>query len=58
VEEAYRFLERYGVEYIILGQVERGYFSGPGLDKFDLYEGRYWKAVYRDRDTVIYQVIP
>jgi YYY domain-containing protein len=56
-EEAQAFLDRYHVEYIVLGQVERGYYPGPGLDKFSEFEGLLWQAVYRDRDTAVYQVV-
>ncbi|MHB8089099.1 MAG: DUF2298 domain-containing protein, partial [Anaerolineaceae bacterium] len=51
------FLERYHVSYIILGQMERAYYPGEGLDKFAKYDGIYWKEVFKYQDTVIYQVI-
>lgn len=51
------FLDKYGVEYIILGQLERAYYPGEGLEKFEALEGELWQAVYRQADTVIYQVI-
>jgi uncharacterized membrane protein len=54
---AQQFLQKYDVRYIVLGQVERATYPTPGLDKFDSLDGRAWKAVYRDRDTVIYEVI-
>lgn len=50
------FLRKYRVRYIILGQQERGHYPGPGLEKFPAGEGLFWKEVYRDRDTVIYEV--
>jgi uncharacterized membrane protein len=57
------FLRKYGVRYIILGQQERGLYSGEngeqlqGLAKFSAAEGYLWRAVYHDRDTTIYEVI-
>jgi YYY domain-containing protein len=51
------FLEKYDVKYIVLGQFERAKYSGPGLLKFDLYNGKLWNEVYRDGNTVIYEVI-
>jgi len=51
------FIKRYHVSYIILGQMERAYYPGEGLDKFVKYDGVYWKEVFRVQDTVIYQVI-
>lgn len=51
------FIKRYHLSYIILGQMERAYYPGEGLDKFEKYDGVYWKEVFRVQDTVIYQVI-
>ncbi len=57
-EDAAAFLKRYNVKYIILGQMERGEYKGAGLEKFEKYNGELWEAVYRDGDTVIYEVKP
>jgi len=57
LEEAQAFLDKYNVEYIILGQQERGKYPGPGLDKFELVNGSLWNAVYRDGETVIFKVL-
>ena len=51
------FLRKYDVQYIIVGQQERGHYPGPGLDKFEAAEGILWREVYRDGETVIYEVI-
>jgi Uncharacterized membrane protein len=50
------FLRRYGVRYIIVGQLERAYYPGPGLDKFPAYEGILWREVFRVGETVVYEV--
>ena len=52
------FLKKYNVEYVVLGQLERAEYPGPGLDKFEQYDGKLWASVYREGDTVIYQVLP
>lgn len=57
VEEALSFIDRYNVKYIIVGQLERVYYPGEGLNKFEKYNGVYWKEVFRLQDTVIYEVI-
>ncbi len=54
---AHNFLEQYDVQYIILGQLERAHYAGPGLEKFPAAEGVLWESVYQDQDTVIYQVL-
>lgn len=57
IEDAVTFIEKYNVKYIILGQMERAYYPGAGLDKFEEYDGTHWKEVFRINDTVIYEVI-
>ncbi len=59
VDRAYveAFLDDYDVRYIVFGQLERAFFPGPGLAKFEDYEGDLWQAVFRDGSTIIYEVI-
>jgi len=57
IDRTREFLEKYDVEYIILGQQEQAYFPGSGLNKFEVFDGIYWQEVYRELDTVIYRVI-
>lgn len=56
IQQALNFLRKYSVRYIILGQQERGHYPGEGLDKFEAANGMLWKEVYRDGETVIYEV--
>jgi len=56
-EEAREFLNKYDVSYVIVGQLERGWYSGPGLDKFPALDGIFWRPVYQDREMAIYEVI-
>jgi YYY domain-containing protein len=58
IQAARAFLDEYNVKYIIVGQLERAEYAGPGLDKFVQYNGQLWNSVYRDGDTVVYQVLP
>ena len=53
---AYAFLSKYHVTYIIVGQLERAYFPEASLLKFEQYDGQLWDEVYRDGQTVIYEV--
>jgi uncharacterized membrane protein len=55
--QAVDFLQKYDVKYIIVGQQERGHYPGPGLEKFEGADGALWREVYREGDTVIYEVI-
>ena len=57
LQEAQAFIERYDVKYIIVGQLERAYYEEAGLGKFADGEGVFWKEVYRDGETVIYEVL-
>ena len=56
-EFATEFLERYDVQYIVVGQLERAAYTPEGIAKFERLNGRYWQEVYRDGKTVIYEVI-
>jgi uncharacterized membrane protein len=58
------FLKKYDVKYIIVGQLERAAYQRTdllmpdGIAKFEQYEGQYWRSVYSDGSTVIYEVLP
>ncbi len=52
------FLKTYDVKYIIVGQLERAAYTPEGIAKFDQLEGQYWREVYREGATVIYEVMP
>ena len=54
---AQAFLDKYAVKYIVLGQLERNLYAPAGLAKFAANEGGRWKAVYQNRDTIIYEVL-
>jgi len=58
VQAALAFLKQYNVKYIIVGQLERAEYPGLGLDKFESQNGKLWHSIYRDGNTVIYQVNP
>ncbi len=58
ISAAQAFLQKYNVQYIVVGQLEANYFAGDGLMKFEAQNGRLWHEVYRDEQTVIYQVNP
>jgi uncharacterized membrane protein len=57
VDQALNILRKYQVRYFVLGQLERNYYPGPGLDKFAAAEGIYWQAVFQNEGTIIYQVL-
>lgn len=57
IDQARAFLEKYDVRYIIVGQMEHNYYPPGGLLKFESKDGVLWRSVYRDADTVIYEVI-
>ncbi len=58
IQWAQDFLARYGVRYILFGQLEQAKYAGPGLEKFEAQDGVLWREVFRDRDTVVYEVLP
>jgi uncharacterized membrane protein len=52
------FLKTYGVKYIIVGQLEHAEYTPEGINKFQQFDGVYWKSIYRDGSTVIYELTP
>ncbi len=52
------FLERYDVRWVVVGQLERAYYSEEGLAKFPFWEGELWREAWRDGDTAVYEVLP
>ena len=62
IQAARAFLKKYDVRYIVVGQLERNIYPlvdgvPDGLAKFNQFEGTYWREVYKDADTTIYEVI-
>jgi YYY domain-containing protein len=55
-EEARKFLQKYNVHYVIVGQLENLYYSGSGLNKFPTLNGDLWSEVYHKGNTIIYKV--
>lgn len=55
-QKAEEFIRKYNVGIIILGQLERIYYQGAGLEKFSQLDGVLWDKVYEDQETVIYRV--
>jgi YYY domain-containing protein len=56
-QEAEAILQKYGVSLVILGQVERQYYPGPGLEKFDDMDGGALELAYENPQTKIYRVV-
>jgi len=58
IESTRLFLKQYDVKYIIVGQLERAKYTPDGIAKFEQFDGTYWRTVYQDGKTAIYEVIP
>ena len=62
IQYALSFIKKYDVKYIVVGQLERNVYPTleglpDGLAKFPQYAGEYWRVVYQEDDTTIYEVI-
>jgi YYY domain-containing protein len=55
VETAGRLLERYDVEYVVVGPLERAYFP-DGEAKWRTGRGRLWETAFAHGDLAIYRV--
>ena len=53
---AMAFIKEHDVSYIVVGQLEHAFYPGPGLEKFQRYDGQLWDTVFQYGHTVIYQV--
>jgi len=53
---AKEFLDKYQVEFIIVGQLEKIIYPENGINKFELMDGNLWDKVYQNENTNIYQV--
>lgn len=73
IQQALEVIERYGIQYIYVGTVERHYelpgdqsagispepyASKQGLEKFDKMTGKFLTVIYRNPDVTIYRVNP
>ena len=62
-DAAQKFLRKYDVRYVIVGQLEVAKYSmfepgsPDGLVKFEMWHGDLWNEVYRNGNVVIYEVI-
>ena len=55
--EAMTFLERYGVTYIYVGELERAYYPQQGLAKFDAMLGRGLELAHENPKVRVYRVL-
>jgi YYY domain-containing protein len=58
VEAAMRFLDFYDVRYVMVGRLERYYYSPDGLAKFDAGLGGALHPVFQNETLTIYEVVP
>ena len=56
-DAAAAFLDRYQVDWIVVGGLERAYYPPEGLAKFQAWEGDLWREAFRTGETVVYQVL-
>jgi YYY domain-containing protein len=56
IESTVTFLRKYGVKYIILGELEQQSYEADGLKKFSQFDGIFWKTVYDESGVKIYEV--
>jgi YYY domain-containing protein len=49
-------LQKYGVSYVIVGQLERFYYPAEGITKFESMAGHSLEPVYSNPQTIIYHV--
>jgi YYY domain-containing protein len=50
------FIDKYQVSYIIVGRLEKAFYPGGGLEKFESQAGILWDQVFQYDSTVVYKV--
>lgn len=58
MDGALEMVKEYDIRYIIVGELEQIYYQPAGLEKFEKYDGVYWRKVFNQGNTTIYEVIP
>src|SRR5437588_8550605 len=58
VQQARDVLQRYGVQYVIVGDVERNYYPAAGIQKFNGGLGGALELAYQNPGMQIWHVIP
>jgi uncharacterized membrane protein len=56
IEKAMKFIKKYDVKYIIVGQLESALYP-IGIDKFKKYNNIHWIEVFQIGSTRVYEVI-
>lgn len=58
LDRARSLLDHYGVSYIVVGELERAYYSAEGLEKFErLRDAGYLQAAYQGGAVTVYEVV-
>jgi uncharacterized membrane protein len=57
IPQTVELLRAYQVRYVYVGELERAYYPGPGLAKFDAMVGQYLELVYDQDGVRVYRVI-
>ena len=55
-QEVEKVLEKYRIEYIVVGRLERLLYPANGLQRLNQWNGKLWDVVYQDGETSIYRV--
>ena len=56
IERCAKIIQVYGIDYIIVGQLEQAVYGRDALAKFSEQSGKMWEQVYASQDTSIYRV--
>jgi uncharacterized membrane protein len=51
-----QFINKYQVSYIIVGRLEKAFYPGAGLEKFEKLSGVLWDQVFQYDSTIVYKV--
>lgn len=58
IAEAEAFLDKYGVKYVYVGQLEQAFYPPQGIAKFEQMDGKRLALRYRNVGVKVYEVLP
>ena len=58
INDALNLMQKYGVEYVYVGELERIYYPEAGIAKFEEMEGAHLERVYQNTKVAIYRLKP
>ena len=57
MKTAKTIIDKYSIDYVVVGQLEKIVYDEEGIEKFSHYKNNYFEKIYDSDDTTLYKVI-